>query len=486
MDLLRSCYKTKMRFYRDDPTRLTKVRWFWSPPGAGWYPHRHNFSSLNYTDNPPPAGSLGEIYGAGRPWYSGMVPGHYLGDHFCGTPDQFENGALSTDDPLPVDRNGEPLCCANEIGGVIVGGQAFNERAVVQLSTGGFLIGGSSPWAALQTGGFLLGGTAPALGKSTQRGLGGFEILGTSPRVVRPRTLTGGGFLLGGTSPRTPKAKYTATGGFLLGGTAPTTPKAKYTATGGFLLGGTAPRTPKAKYTATGGFLLGGTAPRTPKAKYTATGGFLLGGTSPFSSHGAPHFYASSTADGTSVSMSPGIAPSTGDMLILALYAAGSSSAPTFTVPGAWTHFNDYTQGVYRIGVYYLIYSGQTYPWTVSTNGINMESEIFSWSGVSSISTSNSSNGSSIGLSVTTGSVSVTGFKVGIQCFALAENCSALANATGLTGGVDNTFSSGVHCNRGEISAASTGSHGSFTFTVTAAIGIHPNPCIGVILGLSP
>jgi hypothetical protein len=73
MDYLRSCYSTMM--VMDGSGVEHPVQWYFQPVGSPVFPGTH-FASLNWTrpDERGPAGSLGEVDGAARPYAKGSVP----------------------------------------------------------------------------------------------------------------------------------------------------------------------------------------------------------------------------------------------------------------------------------------------------------------------------------------------------------------------------------------------------------------------------
>jgi hypothetical protein len=104
VSLLRSCYSTKARFFKDDPTIEHFVEWYFTDPGAKWVGLENQFNARTwyggYTDWP----ELGEIEGAPRTWVDGS--GECRGNVGpFGTSDQWADGAYKVDalvaDPCP-------------------------------------------------------------------------------------------------------------------------------------------------------------------------------------------------------------------------------------------------------------------------------------------------------------------------------------------------------------------------------------------------
>lgn len=111
MDFLRSAYRTKMRFFANDP-REVYVRWYRADPAAPVV-ERHAFFSRNWdrekglVDLP-----LGEVLGAPRPWDRGNTPLGATGAHQCGTAAEFVDGLSYPPVALTsYDVEGLPLCC---------------------------------------------------------------------------------------------------------------------------------------------------------------------------------------------------------------------------------------------------------------------------------------------------------------------------------------------------------------------------------------
>lgn len=95
MDLLRSCYATKVRVC---PTSLHEwdQEWFWCKDTAAIFPTWHSFGSLNYVADPPEDG-IGEVAYAERPYRKGSGapsgPGIFSGD-----PTPFQRGFCTVAD----------------------------------------------------------------------------------------------------------------------------------------------------------------------------------------------------------------------------------------------------------------------------------------------------------------------------------------------------------------------------------------------------
>ncbi len=83
MDLLRSCYDTKMRFYSAEPGTLTDVKWYFAPHGAKILPFRHRFGSLNWAPRRDLPTTLGENKSSPRPYSKGADTTGFAGQGSC-------------------------------------------------------------------------------------------------------------------------------------------------------------------------------------------------------------------------------------------------------------------------------------------------------------------------------------------------------------------------------------------------------------------
>lgn len=110
---MRSCYSTFMRFY-DDPTLLTRVRYYFVPPDTPFVPYPNPFVSSNWDYNQDGYSGKGEVWPPKRTWASGAKVGDALAiaGEVCGDAEQWHNGlAAPPAVPVAVDLFGTPLCC---------------------------------------------------------------------------------------------------------------------------------------------------------------------------------------------------------------------------------------------------------------------------------------------------------------------------------------------------------------------------------------
>jgi len=145
MDLIRSAYRTKMRFYPDRPDIQTPVRWYFTLPGAKPFPGFTVFGSFNWMESKNAWPLLGEVIGAPRPWSNGQAPGGQTGTSFVGTLDNFVNGVpYPFPFLLPRLLNGVPVSLKPQPGGVFLTGSAGMSKVATRtlLPSGGFVCGG--------------------------------------------------------------------------------------------------------------------------------------------------------------------------------------------------------------------------------------------------------------------------------------------------------------------------------------------------------
>lgn len=112
MDMLRSCYKTKMRFTPGGTP--VDIKWFFCSLPATVYPGPSPFRSLHWEGDWHLAeddGGLGEIPGEPRVYSRGTLPIGALTEVPLGTAEQFREGQSADATPLPVDFQGVPLAC---------------------------------------------------------------------------------------------------------------------------------------------------------------------------------------------------------------------------------------------------------------------------------------------------------------------------------------------------------------------------------------
>jgi hypothetical protein len=124
VDFARQCYTVDMRFYPDDPTRITKVQWYF-PATTQTLPFSTAFYRRAWEKNEWNQEPIGEILGTER-WH-GSLPPYPIGyGGPCGSPQVWNEGA-PLDFPLPAYWPGTtvPVCCPqpppSPQGGIAVG-----------------------------------------------------------------------------------------------------------------------------------------------------------------------------------------------------------------------------------------------------------------------------------------------------------------------------------------------------------------------------
>lgn len=112
VDVLRSCYRSQMRFDPARPDLTVEVEWFYCPPGAKIFPYPTAFGSRNYTEVREYADlSLGEVEITQR-YAKGLTPGSLTGQRFCGNVAAFASGVDLVNGPtVGLDCSGLPACC---------------------------------------------------------------------------------------------------------------------------------------------------------------------------------------------------------------------------------------------------------------------------------------------------------------------------------------------------------------------------------------
>jgi hypothetical protein len=170
MDMLRACYRTKMRLHTD-PSVLTPVRWYKCHPNARDFPGLSPLRSSQWRSEPWVEMPLGEVYGAPRPFDPGLLPLGAFGRRFCGPIEWFRYGEPfpSSLPPQEYSLSGLATCCLaggvqNAQGGMVAGGTATEFVVPPYPSRGGAVAGGTATEFVVppdsSSGGAVAGGTA--------------------------------------------------------------------------------------------------------------------------------------------------------------------------------------------------------------------------------------------------------------------------------------------------------------------------------------
>lgn len=122
MGILRSCYKSSMRIYRDRPDVLVPGRWCFCHSGAIVVPFAHAFGpsiwAPNYEEREPD--EIGEVEQG--EWCDGSRPPGWTGKRFCGTEREWQQGGLfSAVGDTDFSPLGLPKCCWKKGAGFTVG-----------------------------------------------------------------------------------------------------------------------------------------------------------------------------------------------------------------------------------------------------------------------------------------------------------------------------------------------------------------------------
>jgi streptogramin lyase len=210
MDLIRSCYTTDMRLYTDSD-QTTAVRWFFADENAKLFPGPTRFNSLNWSSDHWRADGPGEVMGAIRTYSRGEPARFQTGQRFCGTLDQFRDGASINDRRFPLSIFGAAPCCTLTAGGLVLGGRSKFKR--LEKFAGGLEFGGASRFARRfpSKGGLSFDGKSRFARRIVSHG--GLEVGGYTRF---PKFISHGGLALGGLSIL--RRKNESIGGLKLGG----------------------------------------------------------------------------------------------------------------------------------------------------------------------------------------------------------------------------------------------------------------------------
>jgi hypothetical protein len=112
MEYLRSCYSVNVWSIdagTPSPDSLT-IGWYFCPPGALHFPHRHQYGSLNYTKGVMYNEEVGETIGGIRAYSRGTTP-PVVGNNFCGDPTAYVGPLPLLTVPQPINEHGIYACC---------------------------------------------------------------------------------------------------------------------------------------------------------------------------------------------------------------------------------------------------------------------------------------------------------------------------------------------------------------------------------------
>ena len=267
--------------YRDDLTRRRRKIWFTVSYDTPSLDIETCQMSLKYDRwrNPDRPGELPQTR---RRWLGGS-PARYetaLG-HYCGTPEQWLDGALTTDTPQFINPDTHaPYCCPASR--LLIGGEA--EGGVTRIgsgvapSAGGEAEGGASKRAG---GPFLAAGGEAEGGRSIPSGeryisYGGEAEGGTAS--ARIKSAARGGIKFGGQAVDKPSVPLLPKGGTRIGGSAAAAVGILEQAKGGTRIGGSAAAAVGILEQAQGGVAVAGQAVDKPSVPLLPKGGTRIGG----------------------------------------------------------------------------------------------------------------------------------------------------------------------------------------------------------------
>ena len=119
MDVLRSCYRTRMRFDPSQPTKSSPVTWYFCPAGALPLPVAHTFGSINwYGGSGLPDAPIGELQSSPRPWSNGAAPAEATGLVCPIDQSLFLTGAPYLGTSKPTFPDGFPRSCNDAVSGL--------------------------------------------------------------------------------------------------------------------------------------------------------------------------------------------------------------------------------------------------------------------------------------------------------------------------------------------------------------------------------
>jgi hypothetical protein len=145
MDFLRSCYSQRIRFVKDDVTKMAVATWYFCKDGSKPFPGDHAFGSPTWDSFHPTITTLGFDAVAARMWTNGRRINSSDGSKFAGPKEFFMSGA-DAQAPLPRVKNGTPLECVPGNPGLFKGGSVGPPvRGAGALLLGGKLVNGIIP-----------------------------------------------------------------------------------------------------------------------------------------------------------------------------------------------------------------------------------------------------------------------------------------------------------------------------------------------------
>jgi hypothetical protein len=114
VDMLRTCYRTKARFYNGDATE-EDIEWYFVPPSTPFLPVASVINSLNWVDLKERADTThaGEVPGATRTYALGKRDVSLRAAAYCGTATDWKGNGTRPSSPVPLNASGNPACCGS-------------------------------------------------------------------------------------------------------------------------------------------------------------------------------------------------------------------------------------------------------------------------------------------------------------------------------------------------------------------------------------
>jgi len=135
-----------MRLHRDDPSKLTPVRWYYVPDDREFIPYPTPFCSRDWELELGDA-LLGEVAST-RQWSQAPPTSELAGEGLCGSREQWERGCLTTDFIAPINPTTAQKCCCGRGSLTTEVSMALALGAEVippnQIGSGGLALGGSA------------------------------------------------------------------------------------------------------------------------------------------------------------------------------------------------------------------------------------------------------------------------------------------------------------------------------------------------------
>jgi hypothetical protein len=374
VDIGRSTYRTLARLYPDSD-EVFEIEWYVARDDAPLLGFPSALNQLIWARDHDEylITAVGEIPLA--PWIKTRyhTPPLALGDHYCGTEDDFA-GQGTYDDTSPdvtYRPDGLPTCCGPLVegtgglglsgvapytpqdgteGGLAIGGQAGDISAYTDPSAGGLSLGGQSGdthgTIDPSAGGLALGGQAGETGTYTDPTAGGVAVGGQAGDVLVYADPTAGGVAIGGQAGDIPVYVDPTQGGAAIGGQSGDVLVYADPSQGGLALGGQTGETGTYTDPTSGGMAIGGSVTDVSIGTIStenATGGpeslsnaiVLIGGTGVVLSQTGPDITINVSSVGPAPGQATGITAVGASTQVTVSWTAPTGS-PSATKYGVW------------------------------------------------------------------------------------------------------------------------------------------------------